>query len=229
MINKLLILFLIFSQIAYAKTQTKASYDECGESPKAIELAKLIVQNANQNRTKIVCNKALSHAAAFKARDMAKQNKVSHYANNKSPNELLRIFQIPLPNKYSILGNQVEAVSGGFSAPQVTFDYFLSSEDHKNLILGIGELFKEQDQIGVGYYYDRSKKHEDYWVVYTTALRKNDEELKSSKEFDYTTQLHQRTQQMLKKEKQEKIDLRYSPAKRKKRNDSVKSSYKVSL
>jgi hypothetical protein len=73
MVKKLLILFLIFSQSAYAKTQTKESFDECGESPKAIELAKLIAQNVNQKRTKIVCNKALSRAAAFKAWNMAEQ------------------------------------------------------------------------------------------------------------------------------------------------------------
>jgi hypothetical protein len=89
---------------------------------------------------------------------------------NKSPNEILRFFKIALPSTYAILGNQVEAVSGGYSSAQVTLDYFLSSEDHKNLLLGIGELFNEQDQIGVGYYNDRSKKHEDYWVVYTTAI-----------------------------------------------------------
>jgi uncharacterized protein YkwD len=219
MIKKLFIL-LIVNQACYAKTQNKHSFIDCGENQKAIQLAQLIAQNQNQKRSKIFCNKALSRAAAFKARNMAEQNVISHYANNKSPNEILRFFKIPIPEKYSKLGNQVEAVSGGYASAQVTLDYFLSSEDHKNLLLGIGELFNEQDQIGVGYYNDRSKKHEDYWVVYTTSLGDSSIKKKNSNKMGFKHSPLSFTKAMVSK----KGDFRYSASKRNKYNKNVKSS-----
>lgn len=220
MMKKLFILLLLFNQASHANTEKNESFNDCGESPKAIQLAQLIAQNLNQKRSKIVCNKALSRAAAFKAWNMAEQNKVSHYANNKSANEILRFFKVALPSTYSVIGNQVEAVSGGYSSAEVTLDYFLSSEDHKNLILGIGELFNEQDQIGVGYYYDRSKKHEDYWVVYTTALVDNSLKKKNKRKVIYKNSPITFT----KAKNSKNGDLRYSSSKRAKYNKNVRSS-----
>jgi hypothetical protein len=220
MIKNIFILLLIVNQACNAKTQIKESFDDCGENPKAIQLAQLITQNQNQKRSKIICNKALSRAAAFKARNMAEQNNVSHYVNNKSPNEILRFFKVDLPSTYPIHGNQVEAVSGGYGSAQVTLDYFLSSEEHKNLLLGIGEHFNKQDQIGVGYYYDRSKKHEDYWVVYTTEIDDGSLKKNNSNKIKYKHSSISYTKPKVSK----KGDFRYSASKRNKYNKNVKST-----
>lgn len=167
MIKSILILFLAISLGLNAQTIKKESFTECGENKEAIQLAKIILQH--QERVVINCSKELSLAAEYKAKNMAEENMISHYVDNKSPNEVLRKRGVKLPNNYSIIGNQVEAISGGVTTAQEAFDYFLTSEDHKDLVIGKGKLFQKQDQIGVGYYYDPTKKHEYYWVVYTIS------------------------------------------------------------
>ena len=151
------------------------SFNDCGENDNAVALAKIIIKTINQRRLKLTCNKELSQIAAKKAKEMAKEETVSHVINNTTPNEKLRQGGVILPRLYKIIGNQVESVSGGKSLAQETYEYFLTSPSHKAHLLGENEFYLKQDSIGVGHYFDKQSNHSDYWVVYITALRNEDD------------------------------------------------------
>lgn len=151
--------------------------ENCGTNKQSVELAKLIMTSNNQLRSKLECSSKLSVAANLKALAMASKNKVSHNIENISPNQHLKNNGIALPFKYPVIGNQVEAISGGKKTAPSTFDYFMTSEDHKAHLLGENSFYQEQNQIGVGFFYDKNSKHGYYWVVYITSLREDGEKI----------------------------------------------------
>lgn len=155
-------------QVVYAVDNV--DYTNCGEDKNSKALAKLIVESKNQQRKELFCNKKLALAAKEKAKAMAEANRIDHNINHITPNEWLRNFGIQLSATYQVLGNQVEAVSGGEESAVDTFNYFMTSPPHKAHLLGEKNFYLKQNQIGVGFYYDESKKHEFYWVVYITSL-----------------------------------------------------------
>ena len=161
-------------------------YGDCGLNNKSKQLAQLVIEADSQQRITLTCNKQLAQAAYQKAKEMAEAQKVSHYINYISPNELLAKAGIELPFSYNKVGNQVEAVSGGMRTSQESFDYFMTSENHKMHLLGENDFYKKQDKIGVGHYVDKSKKHVDYWVVYITSLREQGDTFNSVLRFKPT-------------------------------------------
>lgn len=163
MINKALtITFILFSSVI------QAQYDNCGLSEKSIALAKLIIENQDQQRSELICNKGLAAAALKKAKLMAQANKISHTINHVTANEFLKQQGIKLPLGYQILGNQVEAIQGGMENAKEAFDYFMTSNSHKEHILGENTFYQKQKHIGVGFYKDLNTKYEYYVVVYIT-------------------------------------------------------------
>jgi uncharacterized protein YkwD len=152
-------------------------FNDCGENENSVLLATLIIKAINQRRQKLNCNKKLSLIAAKKAKEMALEETVSHVLYNTTPNEKLRKAGIILPRMYKIIGNQVESVSGGKSLAEETYDYFMTSPTHKAHLLGENDFYLKQHSIGVGHYFDHESNHSDYWVVYITAFRdENDPE-----------------------------------------------------
>jgi uncharacterized protein YkwD len=171
----IIIIFIVVFQPAQVLALNTKSFDDCGESENAVALAKIIINTIKQRRQKLNCSKELSLIAAQKAKEMALEEIVSHVINNTTPNEKLRKAGIILPRIYKIVGNQVESVSGGKSLAQETFDYFMTSPVHKAHLLGENEFYLKQHSIGVGHYFDNESNHSDYWVVYITAFRDEDD------------------------------------------------------
>ncbi len=163
-------LFVLLTQQANAVTVENSI---CGLVKQSQELAQIIIKSKGQKRKSLNCNINLAKAAAKKAKQMAESERIAHTLNNLTANEHLAKFGIELPHTYEILGNQVEAVLGGEQYPQEAFSYFMTSTDHKSHLLGENSFFRDQDQIGVGFYYDEAKKYEYYWVVYITSLKKD--------------------------------------------------------
>ena len=96
----------------------------CGFSPQAIALAKLIQQDPLQQRATIQCHPLLAQAADDKARVMAEVGMVMHNVGG-SPNSRLREIGFPLPRYYSgVMGNQVEAIAGGYTTPDSVWRAF---------------------------------------------------------------------------------------------------------
>lgn len=160
----------IFFVVILLCTKAFAQTSSCGVNKQAVELANLIINSENQKRKVLTCNSKLAQAAFEKAKAMSQADKITHNIENKTPNEHLKSFGVELPQHYEILGNQVEAVSGGIKTAKDSFNFFMSSEDHKEHLLGENDFYFQQRHIGVGFFQDLKKAHEYYWVVYITSL-----------------------------------------------------------
>ncbi|NVK21345.1 MAG: CAP domain-containing protein [Kangiellaceae bacterium] len=142
-------------------------YTKCGLHPKAIELAKLIINDEEQKRVKLTCNPLLAEIAADKAKEMADLGVVDHFGSKISANARLREAGYPLRLVDDLgLKNQSEAVQGGFEYADDAWFEFKTSYGHRIHLLGEHSFFLEQDEIGVGYYRKWESPHVDYWAVY---------------------------------------------------------------
>lgn len=141
--------------------------EQCGLTTQSRELAKLIIEDPQQQRRQLKCHPLLAQAAADKAKIMAKSGKVNHFVGGLGANQRLRDLGYNLPPFYSrATGNNVEAVAGGQESPQQAWIEFKNSELHRVLLLGEIPFYAEQNHIGVGHYYEWHSPHVDYWVVY---------------------------------------------------------------
>ncbi|MDY6926739.1 MAG: CAP domain-containing protein [Pseudomonadota bacterium] len=146
----------------------------CGFNQQAIALATLIQHDPGQQRQRIQCHPLLAQAAEDKARIMADYGMVRHNLGG-SPNTRLRDIGFPLPRYYSgLMGNQVEAVAGGYRTPASVWKAFKSSEDHRLHLLGELDFYREQEYMGVGFFSDPQSPHIEYWVVYLTKAADED-------------------------------------------------------
>ena len=178
LISTLLISTVFFSERAksYAEDSTllNDSFENCGLSVKSQLLAKLIIEDSEQQRAELHCNPLLSKVAQQKAEEMATHGEVSHYAIGDPPDQRLAKagYKVDIPSgAYGL--NHVEAVLGGFSEPQDVIDQLRNSFYHRVHLFAEHEFFLEQNEIGVGYAYEWKSPHVDYWVVYI-AKRKDD-------------------------------------------------------
>lgn len=172
--------FAVFglSSQGYAKDSVD---NACGFNQSARELAALIIQDEAQQRAEIVCHPLLAQAAEDKARTMADFGMVRHNLGG-SPNGRLREIGFPLPHYYSgLMGNQVEAIAGGYSTPNSVWKAFKHSTTHRQHLLGELDFYREQQYIGVGFYKDYSTPHVEYWAVYLTKASSDSD----VPEFDY--------------------------------------------
>ena len=176
---KLLTIILSFifanNQITEDQLTKSTNFSDCGLNQYARQFARLVIESRDQQRSKLQCNKKLAEIALTKAKMMAKANDVNHNIEHTTPNQLLRNKGIVLPKIYPILDNQVEAVMGGVSTAQESFDVFMTSPGHKAHLLGEGDFLLEQNQIGVAYFKDSHSKYEHYWVIYITRIIQEDQ------------------------------------------------------
>lgn len=139
----------------------------CGLNEAAQQLALLIIQDPLQQRIQLSCHPLLAQAAADKAKVMAQKGIVNHYVGGLGANQRLRMLGYQLPPFYTgAIGNQVEAVAGGFSTAEEVWAAFKSSTAHRSHLLGELPFYQQQLHIGVGFHYQWSSPHVEYWAVY---------------------------------------------------------------
>ncbi len=140
---------------------------DCGLNEAAQQLALLIIQDPLQQRTRLSCHPLLAEAAAEKAKTMAQKGIVNHYVGGLGANQRLRMIGYQLPPFYSgAIGNQVEAVAGGYSTAEEVWAAFKASNGHRSHLLGELPFYRQQLHIGVGFHYKWSSPHVEYWTVY---------------------------------------------------------------
>ena len=141
----------------------------CGLNEKSRQLAHLIINDAKQNRKKLVCSLQLSTIAAGKVKEMTKTKRVRHKMSNRrlidSGYSLAAIYP-------RALENNVEALAGGISSPEEMWVKFKESDGHRTHLLAEHEFYMLQDEIGVGFISDPNTPHVEYWAVYV-AHREN--------------------------------------------------------
>ena len=143
----------------------------CGNSEEAIELAIAIIEDPAQQRSEIRCNGMLSAIALRKAERMAEEGIVFHNLGG-SPNSRLREAGFELPEYYGdAMSNQVEAIAGGYVSADSVWYAFKNSETHAKHLLGQIPFYQEQDEMGIAFLKDLSAPHVEYWVIYLTKGR----------------------------------------------------------
>ncbi|WP_333608931.1 CAP domain-containing protein [Arsukibacterium sp.] len=147
--------------------KTLSNIAHCGQNEAAQQLALLIMQDADQQRATLLCHPLLAQAAADKAKAMAQAGIVNHYIGGLGANQRLRMLGYNLPAFYSgTIGNQVEAVAGGYSTAEEAWDAFKHSPTHRSHLLAELPFYQQQIHIGVGFYYKWSSPHVEYWAIY---------------------------------------------------------------
>jgi hypothetical protein len=151
----LLLLLTGLLQLASVDTANHA----CGQNAHAQKLATLIMSHELQERGELQCNELLTKVAAQRALELVGDSK----SDDLTPNEILINSGFRFPSFYPPLGNQVEAVAEEWETPESAFEYLIRSYKHRDLVLGKGEFFSRQSQMGVGYY--KNDQDETQYVV----------------------------------------------------------------
>ncbi|MBT8062269.1 MAG: hypothetical protein KJO85_06255 [Gammaproteobacteria bacterium] len=120
----------------------------CGSNAQARALALLIIGHESQQREALFCNETLATAAAQRAKNLVEDPK----ADETTPNEVVRETGFRFPVFYPPVGNQVQAVANEMDSPESAIEYLAESFEHRDLVLGDGEFFSRQTELGVGYY-----------------------------------------------------------------------------
>ncbi len=172
-----MLLWVIWSVAGSALAESVGETEVCDLRESERRLLELIVNSAAQHREALECQASLVEFARARAEDMASRNYFSHVNPDRfGPNSLLRDAGYALPDSYGGGGsNSVEAIAAGYSNPEVVFRKLLNSSTHRAHLLGEGEFFRVQDQIGVAHAYNPDSDYEDYWVIIIARTQRPDE------------------------------------------------------
>jgi len=133
----------------------------CGFNQSATELSQLIKQHPSQQRQLLQCNDQLVMIAQQRAEQLGKNNADPEI----TPNQIVIKGGFRVPNYYPVIGNQVEAVAKKFDQANQALNYLIESGKHHDHIMGKGEFFALQSQIGVGYFKAIEATQHNQWVV----------------------------------------------------------------
>lgn len=147
---------------------------DCGNNSQAKQLSSLIRNHSQQHRVKINCHPKLSEIARLKVGLLSQEDIIMHNIGYLTPNQLLRENGFQLSKIYPVLGNQVEAIAAGNKTPEATFKKLLKSSRHRNLLLGLSDFYREQNQIGVAYLQQKVSPFDHYWVIYLADNHRNE-------------------------------------------------------
>ncbi len=155
------ILLLNLLSIAPVHSEDLDPVDLCGMNQQAADLALLIIDHADQQRPVLQCNQLLAEIA---------QQRAEQLANNSAdpeitPNQVLIKGGFRAADYYPVSGNQVEAVVRDLKNATLAMEFLRESGKHNDHVLGKGEFFALQNQIGVGFYQDDDPTNHDQWVV----------------------------------------------------------------
>lgn len=134
---------------------------------KEIAIIEMVENAPGQQRPYIICNSILAQVARERARDMAVRGYFTHTnLDGIGPNALVRSAGYSLPSFYasSLDGNNIESIAGGYPTAQEAFDGWMESSGHRTQLLGEIDFYKNQVEVGVGYYYDANSDNKHYWV-----------------------------------------------------------------
>ncbi|NNE06714.1 MAG: hypothetical protein HKN15_13415 [Xanthomonadales bacterium] len=132
---------------------------DCGTNAQAQALAVLILTHESQQRPELHCNELLAQIAAQRASDLVRRDD----SKGPTPNQVLIDGGFRFASFYPPIGNQVEAVARDLETAEGALDYMLRGYHHRDHVLGNGEFFSRQTEMGVGFHQDENGRTQ--WVV----------------------------------------------------------------
>lgn len=142
----------------------------CEPNAEEAAVADLFAHDPGQTRTGITCSPVLAEVARARAEDMARR----HYFNHTNPdgfgpNYLATQAGFRLPSYYSREsdGNNIESIAAGVASPADVWSVWMASDAHRSHLLADNGFYREQTEIGVGYFNDPTSEYGHYWVILT--------------------------------------------------------------
>jgi len=159
--------------------EVTSSFSDCLMSDKERQVFSLLTEHPQQQRSGLVCSKALNEFARQRAEDMRTRGYFGHINPDRiGPNALLKEFGYPLPSSYTgHLANNIESIAGGYSDPTKVIQVLLDSKTHRVHLLGEQDFYLQQNEIGIAHVRDKETDYEDYWVI-VIARQKTPEDKK---------------------------------------------------
>jgi hypothetical protein len=149
----------LFLMLLSQPETTEIDSNVCGLNQQSKALAALIINHPSQQRGQLSCNDMLADIANQRAQSLITQN-----ADSKlTANQFVIKHGFRFASYYPITGNQVEAVAKEQKTPELAFKYLINNNKHHNHVLGKGEFFERQNQIGVGFF--ESELGQEQYVV----------------------------------------------------------------
>ena len=138
----------LFLMLLSQPESTEIDSNVCGLNQQSKALAELIINHHSQQRDQLNCNDMLAEIANQRAQSLITQN-----ADSKlSANQYVIKHGFRFASYYPVTGNQVEAVAREQDTPESALKYLINSNKHHDHVLGQGDFFERQNQIGVGFF-----------------------------------------------------------------------------
>ena len=140
----------------------------CDLNDEEAAIFQMMKADPKQGRDEARCNPILAKVARARAKDMATRQYFDHVdPDGHGPNYLVLAAGYRLPDWYdrSERANNIESIGGGFQDAASMWRAWLGSEYHRIHVLGSISFYADQEEVGVGYYYDENSPYGKYWVV----------------------------------------------------------------
>ena len=142
----------------------------CILSDEEATIASSMTTEPAQQRANMNCDTTLTQVARARARDMAERDYFGHVnPDGLGPNRLVIQAGYQLPESYDLsqAGNNIESIAAGFGTAEEVWTGWMDSSKHRTHLLGEHTFFQQQEEYGIGYYYDPNSTYRHYWVVLT--------------------------------------------------------------
>jgi uncharacterized protein YkwD len=140
----------------------------CSLNSQENEIADLLNGSAEQQSVAMRCDPILAQVAREKATDMANRDYFSHVTpEGIGPNYLVQQAGYVLPGYYGddLQINYIESLAAGRSTAGATWNQWMTSETHRNHLLGLSEFYAKQVEYGIGYAFNPNSHYQHYWTV----------------------------------------------------------------
>jgi uncharacterized protein YkwD len=162
--------FGVFLAATVLLAQTAGLAVTLQEEERAIAARMIGSSGQSRNRAMLAIDPVLTAVARERAADMARRRYFSHVnPDGNGPNQLMRGAGYALPESWGKdrARNSVESIGAGYRNADDAWRAWMGSRCHRAHLLATQSFFRDQTNIGIGYYNDATSPYRKYWVVIT--------------------------------------------------------------
>lgn len=126
-------------------------------------------------RPPLAVNEQLLGSSGFHAEEMAAYDYFGHTSEvtGDQPNKMARDAGYPLPQGWSNDANYIESAAAGFATAAAALKGLIHdgggpTGGHRSHLLGIGDFWAANTEIGVGYAHNSTSTYKHYWAIHAT-------------------------------------------------------------
>ena len=137
-------------------------------SAEEAEVEKYLLAQSGQQHPTLKLNSILVEQARRKAKDMAERVYFDHVdPDGFGPNYWVLKAGYQLPDYYGTApnANYIESIGAGYADAASVWKAWMLSPGHRSHLLGENQFYRDQIEVGIGYYYKANGSYSHYWVV----------------------------------------------------------------